>query len=258
MHKQKRKEEKAMKNKKAIYRKHGIEFKAGKINYHGKFIPELLKKGNTKVGETVWTWSTIPGTDGTCICNCNGCYAMTGFYRMPSVVESLERNTEIVNNDIDFFYNAVSAQLEIIEEGDLRINAAGDFNTANPDEYTQTWHRIVEENPSFLCWTYTKIKKYETLFDDLPNGNIVKSIINGIGYNFGKAGYIIKTYKKLKAMGASVWICRCGIDKNQHCAGCKHCNTARFVLFIEHSTGYKPEEDPQFEELKELIESQDK
>ena len=176
---------------------------------------------------------------------------------MPGVIKSLELNTAIVNDDIKFFYNAISAQLEIIGSGEIRIHAAGDFNTRNPEEYAQTWKRIVKENPSFLFWTYTKVKKFENLFDDTNNGNIVKSIIDGIGYNFGHCDYIIRVFDMLKKAGKSVYICRCGIDKNQHCEKCKHCATSEFVLFIEHSTAYNAEKDPRFDELKAIIDAQE-
>ena len=242
--------------KKEIYAAHGIEYKAGKILYHGQWIAELLKEGNSKTGKRVYTWSMTPGKEGTCICDCEGCYAKTGFFQMPNVKKTLALNTSIVNEDINFFYRAVSAQLETIGAGEVRIHAAGDFKTNNPDAYANTWHRIVKENPSFLFWTYTKMTRFETLFDDLPNGNIVKSVIDGIGFNFGHCDYIINTYRKLQAMGANVYICRCGIDKNQHCENCGHCGKAQFVLFIEHSTAYKAEQDPRFEELKALIENQ--
>ena len=175
---------------------------------------------------------------------------------MPSVRESLALNTSIVENDIDFFYRAMSAQLEIIGNGEVRIHASGDFNTKNSKTYAKTWKMLVMENKNILFWTYTKMKEYETLFDGIDNANIVKSVINGIGYNYGHCGYIIETYRKLKAMNASVYICRCGIDKNQHCENCKHCATSQFVLFIEHSTEYKAEKDPLYSELKALIESQ--
>ena len=243
-------------SKRAIYAKYGIKYSAGKILYNGEWIAELLKAGNSKTGKRVWTWSTLPGKNGTCVCDCKGCYAQTGFYRMPGVIKSLELNTAIVNNDIAFFYSAVSAQLETIGSGEVRIHAAGDFNTRNPDEYAETWKRIVKENPSFLFWTYTKIKKFESLFDDTENGNIVKSIIDGVGYNFGHCDYIIRVYDMLKKAGKSVYICRCGIDKNQHCENCKHCATSEFVLFIEHSTSYNAEKDPRFNELKAIIDAQ--
>lgn len=243
-------------SKKTIYAKYGIEYNAGKIFYNGEWISELLKAGNSKTGKRVWTWSTLPGKKGTCACDCEGCYAQTGFYKMPGVIKSLELNTAIVNDDITFFYNAVSAQLETIGSGEVRIHAAGDFNTRNPEEYAETWKRIVKENPNFLFWTYTKIKKFENLFDDTKNGNIVKSIVDGIGYNFGHCDYIIRVFNMLKKAGKNVYICRCGIDKNQHCENCRHCATSEFVLFIEHSTSYNAEKDPRFDELKAIIDAQ--
>lgn len=242
--------------KRDSYAARGIEYKAGKILYNGKWIPELLKEGNSKTGKAVYTWSMLPGKAGTCVCDCAGCYAQTGFYKMRNVRDALQLNTDIVNKDIEFFYDAVSAQLESIGSGEIRIHAAGDFNTNNPVQYAETWKRIAIENPSFLFWTYTKVAQFETLFDNVPNANIVKSVINGIGYNYGHCGYIIDTYNKLRAMDANVYICRCGIDKNQHCEKCGHCATAQFVLFIEHSTNYKAEQDPMFETLKAIIDAQ--
>lgn len=246
-------------SKKEIYGQYGIDYDNGKILYNGRWISELLKQGNSKTGKKVYTWSMLAGNkgNGTCACNCEGCYAQTGFYNMPSVKEPLELNTSIVNNDLQFFFNAVCAQLETIGKGEVRIHASGDFNTKNADKYAETWQAIVKMFPNILFWTYTKIARFESLFDSIENANIVKSVINGIGYNFGHCDYIIETYKKLKAMNASVYICRCGIDKNQHCENCKHCATAQFVLFIEHSTEYKAISDPLYNELKALIENQD-
>ena len=242
--------------KKEIYAAHGIQFENDHILYKGEWIRELLKAGNTKTGKRVYTFSLPAGTEGTCICDCIGCYAKTGRYNCENVQESLKRNHDIVENDIEFFYNAISAQLETIGSGEIRIHASGDFNTKNSVEYAYTWKRLVSENVSFLFWTYTKMRQYETLFDGMENGNIVKSIIDGSGVNYGHCDYIIETYFKLKKAGCNVYICRCGIDKNQHCENCKHCATSDFVLFIEHSTEYRAEKDPLYETLKTIIENQ--
>ena len=245
--------------KKEIYAMHGIDYDGNNhILYNGNRICELLKEGNSKTGKRVYTFSLPAGTDGTCICDCIGCYAKTGRYNAENVKASNWLNQYIVENDIDFFYHAICAQLETIGKGEIRIHASGDFNTKNSKAYANCWKMIALKYNTFLFWTYTKMKEYETLFDGIDNANIVKSVINGIGYNFGHCGYIIETYKKLKAMGANVYICRCGIDKNQHCENCKHCATSDFVLFIEHSTDYKAEKDPHYNELKALIESQAK
>lgn len=259
--------------KKDIYAKHGIVFdsKTNKILSPVGMIKELLKDGNSKTGKGVKTFSLLAGTaeyttningheisaKGSCACDCAGCYAKTGCYNFPSVKASLTLNTWLVSNHLDFVYNAISAQLETIGSGEIRIHASRDFNSINSGDYADMWIRIASENPAFKFWTYTKIQKYETLLDNLDNGNIVKSIIPHIGVNFGKCGYIIETYYKLKAMEKSVYVCRCGIDENQHCERCNVCSTYEYVLFIEHSTDYIAEEDPAFPILCEIIKNQD-
>lgn len=256
--------------KKDYYAKHGIEFKNGKIISPIGNICELLKEGNDKTGKTVYTFSLLPGNleftieingiiytiKGTCICKCTGCYAMTGHYNHDNTIRSMAINTYLVNYHIDFVYRCIAAQLDYIGSGEIRIHAAGDFNTLNSKEYANMWHEIAKEHNSFEYWTYTKVKQYETLFDDLPNANIVKSVIPGIGVNYGHCEYIINAYYTLKALGKSVYICKCGIDKNQHCENCHVCSTYEYVLFIEHSTDYKAEKDPLFEKLVHIIDNQ--
>lgn len=257
-------------SKKETYKKYGITFNNGKILSPIGYICELLKEGNEKTGKLVLTFSLLPGTGifsaninnktytvkGTCACDCKGCYAKTGHYRQTSAVRSMVINTYLVNNYIDFVKNCIQAQLDYYGQGELRIHAAGDFNTQDPESYAAMWYDIAKNNKSFLFWTYTKVKKYETLFDSLDNANIVKSIIPGIGVNYGTCEYVINAYYTLKSLNQSVYICRCGVDKMQHCQGCKVCATYKYVLFIEHSTGYKAEKDPLFTKLCAIIDNQ--
>jgi hypothetical protein len=165
-------------------------------------------------------------------------------------------NTVLVNEYIDFVKRCISAQLEIIGRGEIRIHAAGDFNTKYPEEYAAMWFEIASKFMSFRFWTYTKVKRFENLFDSLKNANIVKSVIPGIGFNFGRCEYIINAYYTLQELGKSVYICRCGIDKNQHCERCGVCATYEYVLFIEHGTDYKAEKDPLFAKLCEIVNNQ--
>ena len=256
--------------KKDIYAKHGITFNNGKIVSPIGNVCELLKEGNDKTGKLVLTFSLLPGSGefsidvngktytvkGTCICDCKGCYAKTGHYRQSSAIRSMVINTYLVNNHLNFVKACIAAQLEYIRNGEIRIHAAGDFNTEDPDSYAEMWHKIASEYVSFSYWTYTKIKKYETLFDDLDNANIVKSVIPNVGINYGHCDYIINAYYTLKAMGIPVYICKCGIDKNQHCQDCKVCSTYKYVLFVEHSTEYKAEKDPLYGKLCEIVNNQ--
>lgn len=246
---------------KEVFKAYGIDYVNGKLNYNGALIPLPLKDGNSKLGKGVYTWSMLPtcNNGGTCFCNCSGCYATKGFYNMSSTKAALVRNTAIAKSNLTWLENAIKAQIAS-SNGKIkfvRIHAAGDFFSG---EYTEMWVRIAESFPEVVFWTYTK--SYGHGFDDslnrldsLKNANIVRSFANG-KVNFGHAGYIMALYRDLVAAGKSVWICRCGIDKNQHCNNCHHCATSEYVLFLEHSTGYKPEDDPDFAEFIELVNSQ--
>ena len=256
------------KSKKAIYAEFGITYESGKVlSPEFGFIPELLIDGNSKLGKGVWTFSTLAGNfnyhitinekeydiSGTCLCNCTGCYAQTGFYKMSNVIVSNAIKTYLSRNYPEFVKNAIIAQIKANGIMLCRIHASGDFfNT----EYVNIWREIVKACKECVFWTYTKNEKAEKAFDDLQNINIVKSLIPGYGFNFGHCVYILACYKALKAIGKSVYICRCGIDKNQHCTSCRGCSKNDYVLFIEHSTDYKAEFDPAYNELKQLIESQ--
>lgn len=261
-----------MATKKQVYASFGIDWnsKTEKILSPIGEICELLKEGNGKTGNAVYTFSILPGTGiyeidifgrkyfipGTCGCDCTGCYAKTGHYNHDTTIRSMAINTYLVNNHIDFVKKCIMAQLAWLGRGEVRIHAAGDFNTKDPDSYAAMWKEIAKRFNSFRFWTYTKIKKYESLFDSFKNANIVKSVIPGIGFNFGHCDYIINAYYTLLDLGKSVYICRCGIDKNQHCERCGICATYDYVLFLEHSTEYKAEKDPLYSKLCEIVNNQ--
>lgn len=261
-----------MASKKMVYESYGIKYNSttGKIVSPIGEICELLKEGNGKTGKAVYTFSILPGTgvyeidifgkkyfvSGSCCCDCSGCYAKTGHYNHDNTIRSMAINTYLVNNHIDFVKKAIMAQLAWLGRGEIRIHAAGDFNTKDPDKYAATWKEIAKRFNSFRFWTYTKVKRFESLFDDLKNANIVKSVIPGIGFNFGHCDYIINAYYTLKELGESVYICKCGIDKQQHCEKCGVCATYKYVLFLEHSTKYNAEKDPLYSKLCEIVSNQ--
>jgi len=239
-------------SKAQIYAKYGITYKNGKIETPIGPVNELLKIGNDKTGKAVRTWSM---NQSTCPCHCVGCYADAGHYHRANVVESLRRNTELAKNHLEFLNRALRAQLETLPTGtEIRIHAVGDFFSG---EYLDMWHDIARDFPELIFWTYTKVRAFENAFADLANANIVKSVVEGFGFNFGHCDYIIGMYKALRKHGVKVHICRCGIDENQHCAGCHKCSECEYVLFIEHSTDYVAKKDPRYNELVELIENQE-
>lgn len=256
--------------KKDIYNEFGIQYDTKKqkiLSPEFGWISPLLINGNEKLGNGVWTWSMLPtnrvysltindkdySVSGTCPCHCEGCYATTGCYCFYSTKQSLLRKTYLSRFHMDFVKRAILAQLKADKIKLCRIHAAGDFfNT----EYINMWKEIVSESADVVFWTYTKNKEAENSFTEFSNINIVSSIVPGFGFNFGHIDYIIRVYKALKEIGKDVYICRCGIDKNQHCTNCKGCSVNKYVLFIEHSTSYKAEEDPLYNDIKTLIENQ--
>ena len=255
--------------KKDIYASYGIEYKAGKI-----FAPvfgwvnPLLIDGNEKIGKGCYHFSMLPTNQlfvfwhnekeysamGTCACYCKGCYATKGNYNYDSTKESLGIKTLLAREYLDFVERAIMAQIVADNIRLLRVHAAGDFFNA---AYVEMWRHVALAFPGVIMWTYTKVSFAENAFNDVPNFNIVKSVIPGKGFNFGHCDYILSLYEYLKQAGKSVYICKCGIDKNQHCVNCGACRKCDYVLFIEHSTEYKAEKDPLFAVLKALIESQE-
>lgn len=254
--------------KKEIFARYGIELiDNNHVNSPLGPITKLLIDGNGKIGKGVYHFSTVPGTydysvsvngteytaKGTCPCNCKGCYAMSGNYTRYGY-DAPAMRTVIARNYSEFMVKAIIAQIKADNIKFVRIHASGDFFSS---EYVNAWTEIIKACPECTFWTYTKNGDAVDAFDGLENANIVKSVIPHIGFNFGHIDYIIAVYNELKRQGKSVYICRCGIDKNQHCNNCKACSKHEFVLFIEHSTEYKAEKDPRYEEIKALIESQE-
>ena len=265
------KQESKKQTKRDIYARYGIEYdpKTGKIDapLFG-WVRPLLINGNGKLGRAVWTFSMLPGNVwyhidmgggdfwdicGTCPYNCPGCYAQTGRYNCSNVKAANARKTALVRLALDFVRRALLAQIEADNIRICRIHAAGDFDGP---AYVDMWRSVIKATPTTIYWTYTKVEYAEKAFDDLENINVVKSLIPGHGLNYGPAGYIMAVYRALVEKGVAVYICRCGVDKNQHCTNCRGCYENAVVLFLEHSTDYEPQKDPDYPAFVALVESQ--
>lgn len=246
----------------------GLKTYGEAIMIDGTLYPLPLVEGNDKIGN-VWHASTLP-TDktfnielggenvsvcGTCPTHCEGCYGTKGNYqRFPAIYQLLGLRTLFLKKYPDIYFKV--AVFQIIAENIqlIRLHATGDFIRGE----ASGWYNIFKALPNVKGWTYTKCKftKEIKALDSLDNFNIVKSIIKGCGFNFGHIDYLLKTYNRLTDEGKKPYICRCGIDKTQHCDNCKGCASNEYVLFIEHSTEYKAEKDPLYETIKAIIESQ--
>ena len=252
--------------KKDIYRENGIEFNGDKILSPIGWTTPLLVDGNGKIGKGVYHFSTCPGnkeftadfngvkleTIGTCGDTCPGCYGFSNNYKRFGY-DALVIRTVLAREYTDFCRRAILAQIKADNIKTIRIHATGDFFSV---EYLEMWKDIVAKNPGVIFWTYTKEYAAQNAFDAFSNANIVKSNVLDIGYNYGHCDYIITLYNMLSDMGKPVYICRCGIDKNQHCTNCTACAKCENVLFLEHSTSYNATKDPRFSEFVDLVNGQ--
>lgn len=278
--------------KKQIYASFGIQYNGKHIfcDPLNVWMRPVLKNGKgSKIGNGVYQLSLTAGNEktdlnialkvvanienfipdpeklmadcgGTCGCRCEHCYALTGFYTFPSTKFCLARHSWIVKNALEWMYRAIMAQIAADKITMVRIHVSGDMVNV---EYCDMWTKIAAAYPNTIFWTYTKqycksaaMAAALDRFNAMPNCNIVPSIVNG-KLNFGECEFIIKLYNELKKKGNNVWICRCGIDKNQHCNDCSHCYKSDYVLFLKHSDGkYNPLNDPYYPDFVKLVESQ--
>lgn len=259
-----------VKTKQAIENKLQLKVYGAFVMIENALYPLPLVQGNEKLGKDVWHASTLPTNKeitvsfngqeitekGTCPFTCEGCYGEKGHYTHNDIQYYLIMRTRLLRLYPDIYFALMRIQLECEHIEKLRIHATGDFIPGEALSY----YNLLLDFPSVKAWTYTKVTNDESisLLDTLPNCNIVKSIIPGKGFNFGTVAYIAATYYYLLNQGESVYICRCGIDKEQHCSNCSGCSDHKYVLFIEHSTGYNAQKDYGYEKMVGLIESQNK
>lgn len=248
---------------------HGIKAYGNQVMIDETLYPLPLVQGNEKLGKKVWHSSTLPtngiitATDndgneicerGTCPINCKGCYGTTNNYRYNSVKYVLIMRTRLLKNYPQIYFMLVALQLKYENIEKLRIHAVGDFIKGE----ALGFYNVLKQFPNVKAWTYTKVKENDEIrmLNSLDNCNIVKSIIPHCGFNFGHVPYIASVYYRLKRENKSVYICKCGIDKSQHCSDCNGCSEHEYVLFIEHSTGYNAETDYGYEKIVSLINNQ--
>lgn len=262
------------KTRKALIAK-GYKVFGSLVKVAGDLFPLPLVEGNEKLGKKVWHGSTLPTNKefhvvvkdkktgevikettetGACPMSCKGCYGTAGNYNFPSVQYSLAMRTKLLRQFPEIYFDLVRIQLENEGIEKLRIHATGDFLPGEALAY----YNILKDFPHIKAWTYTKVENDHDieLLNSLPNCNVVKSIIPGCGFNYGHVAYIANMFYRLKRLGKSVYICRCGIDENQHCSSCDGCSDHEYVLFIEHSTGYNARADYGYNKVVELIENQ--
>jgi len=113
-----------------------------------------ITPGNRKLGKLIWCWS-LPVLISICVGSTDLCrklcYAMKGFFRMPSVSDSHYQNY-VLSQDDDFSQYVGMALSEVFARV-VRIHVAGDFYD---EPYVRKWLNIVRRRPYVAFYAYTR------------------------------------------------------------------------------------------------------
>ena len=110
--------------------------------------------GNTKLGKLIWCWS-LPTLAAICVGSTEVCrklcYAMKGFFRMPSVKDAHYKNYQMSLEED--FPQYVSMALSEIFARVVRVHVSGDFYN---EVYVRKWLKIVRRRPYIAFYAYTR------------------------------------------------------------------------------------------------------
>ena len=152
-----------------------------------EYVARMVKNGNIKIGQTMWSWNKlagngeIAGCKGTCGKHCNGCYNAENPRKSPcyvfksynlygwdhsSVVRGHVRNTNIMRNDIDHAFSDIRLQLARAKKkpSAVRIHASGELESA---QELREWIETAGMFPEIPFYVYTKA--YEILDEVLSD-----------------------------------------------------------------------------------------
>lgn len=116
-------------------------------------IRNLLRRGNSKLGEAIHTWSlpavtTCPGASEVCQ---RACYARRGRFATTRFRRRLAGNLD-VSKRFDFD-RLIAGEVKRRGVHVLRVHVAGDFYDS---EYTEAWCRIARRCPRTTLYCYTR------------------------------------------------------------------------------------------------------
>lgn len=181
-----------------------------------EYIARMIKNGNTKLGQTMWSWNKLAGSGeiagckGTCGGHCSGCYNAENPRKSPcyvfksyniygwdhsSVVRGHVRNTNIMRNDINHAFNDIRLQLSRAKKkpSAVRIHASGELEST---QELRKWIETAEMFPETPFYVYTKA--YEILdevLSEMSNNTIPQNMFINVSI-WHENG--IDTYNKWK------------------------------------------------------------
>lgn len=202
-----------------------------KIYWKGFYLSNPLTNGNSKLGKDVLCFDLLAVR--TCP-NCKDCqkkcYARRGEAYRPTVHDKHALNTMLAVHDMDFLFALITEQLHRTKKKIVRIHSSGDFFS---QKYLEMWCHIAQLFPEIKFYGYTKTREIFDFWwaDELPNLNIVDSLLPDGSVNFGSLDYIKEKQEKFYLCICPV---TCGIEDAECMRTCTNCLTERWMLFKEH------------------------
>src|SRR5262249_18564928 len=112
----------------------------------------LLSGSNSKVGRIhlfgLPPVQSCPGASETCMSHC---YARSGRFRIPAVLDRLHRSWEAIHKPL--FVERMALEIQLRRARIVRIHDAGDFVSAS---YIRKWARIIRSCPGVQFYCYTR------------------------------------------------------------------------------------------------------
>lgn len=130
------------------------------------YVPNLLTRGNGKLGEGIHAWSlpaieTCPGRSDLCS---RVCYARSGRFRTRAMQSWLSAN--LAASQADDFVTRIVAEIHRRGIHTLRIHVSGDFYDA---QYSLKWAAIARRCPRTTFYAYTRCWRVPTIAPTLRN-----------------------------------------------------------------------------------------
>ncbi len=166
----------------------------------------LLKKGNSKLGKGIWTFSipaieTCPNRSNMCE---KSCYTMKGPSMFKNVRSSREISYKISKQDT--FVTDLNNELSR-KRGNVvvRVHVEGDFYDLN---YMSKWVQIIEQNQNHKFFMFTRQWRDSSFtplirrIHDLPNAEIFASVdeeirgLNEVPPSWMRVADIVNTWKE--------------------------------------------------------------
>lgn len=178
------------------------------------YTAKLVKNGNIKIGNSMWSWNKlagageISGCKGSCGKHCKGCYDPENPRKSPcyvfksyvqygwdksTVVKSHIQNTRIMREDPKRAFKEINLQITRAKKkpSAIRIHASGELESASE---LQGWVDVAKNHPGIMFYLYTKnyeaVDKVLNKEKELPKNFFINI---SIWHNIG-----IKCYEKWK------------------------------------------------------------